>query len=138
MRWPHKSLLVSAGVAALLAIGITPASAEKFSAACATTGANGSLVIDGWDPGDKDIPYVSMAVADSSADRHHVRIRLVISDVVGDKTYFQWHANYDGKGTVKGWVTEAHSPGNIYGVGIDVARFEGDRLLNSCTDRVDG
>ncbi|SNX62450.1 hypothetical protein SAMN06272735_4231 [Streptomyces sp. TLI_55] len=103
------------------------------TAYCATTGANGTLITTGWDYNDNGIPYLTLTVRDSSADGHHVRVRLVTSHVDG-KTYFPWHANYDGAGSAKTFESYVSGYGTISGAAIQVARFEGDTLLNYCTE----
>ncbi|MFE2938609.1 hypothetical protein ACFXKG_05965 [Streptomyces sp. NPDC059255] len=45
-----------------------------------------------------------------------------------------WRSNTSGANTTKEWATTAQSSSGIYEVGVQVARFEGDTLLNSCTD----
>ncbi|MFD6691041.1 hypothetical protein ACFWEV_34880 [Streptomyces bacillaris] len=48
--------------------------------------------------------------------------------------YWKWRARTAGPGT-SAWNTTAQDEVNgIYETGVQVARFEGDRMLNSCTD----
>ncbi|MFE4369898.1 hypothetical protein ACFRMN_17030 [Streptomyces sp. NPDC056835] len=103
------------------------------TAACATTGANGSLTTPSFHSQDKRVD-VTIAVYDSLADGHHVRIRVVGKTIGGTPVNFQWRQNTGGEGTVKSWTTYAEYSSGLINVGLQVARFEGDTLLNSCTD----
>ncbi|MFC8367049.1 hypothetical protein ACFUIT_03510 [Streptomyces sp. NPDC057239] len=127
--------LLAAGAGAFMIMGISPASAATFTAACNTTGANGSLYSTGWDYGEKKIPYISLAVGDSAADGHHVAIRLVTYGYAPDDvTYWQWHHYYGGKGGADSWETSATSERSIAGFKIQAAVFEGSKRLNYCED----
>ncbi|MFE9358512.1 hypothetical protein ACFYPB_31100 [Streptomyces olivaceoviridis] len=121
-----------AGAAMLIGLTVSPAQAASYSGSCSTTGASGSVAVSGWSPGGKEIPNVTLKVKDTLADGHHARVRLAASYADG-VSYFPWHANYDGNGTTKEWDTYVSGPGNIFDVGVQVARFEGDDMLNYCT-----
>ncbi|ANS66689.1 hypothetical protein SLINC_4465 [Streptomyces lincolnensis] len=121
-----------AGAMLLLGVATSPAQAATHSGSCSTTGASGSYSVSGWDYPDAGIPDVNLKVKDTLADDHHVRVRLWVA--YADEEYaFPWRANYDGNGTSKSWDTHVSGPGNIFGVKVEVARFEGDRKLNYCT-----
>ncbi|MFE3741268.1 hypothetical protein [Streptomyces sp. NPDC059134] len=78
---------------------------------------------------------VTLSVTDTSADGHHVRVRFVHKTSGGGVTVpWTWRSNTSGANTTKEWDTTARSTDGIYEVGVQVARFEGDTLLNSCTD----
>ncbi|MFC9426774.1 hypothetical protein [Streptomyces sp. NPDC056987] len=110
-----------------------PAHAAVQTAACVTTGASGSLTTPSWTSGDKRV-NLTLALADSLADGHHVRIRVVGKTIGGTPLTFPWRSVTEGNGTVKSWSTYAEYGSGFINVGVQVARFEGDTLLNSCTD----
>lgn len=128
--------------ACVAAAGITLAFSGQASAAttgtasCSTTGARGSVGVTY--PTGEIAPYLehklAMSVSDTSADGHHVRIRF-ISKPVGNTgtTYWKWHSLTSGSGTSLTFSTTAQSSYGIAQAGVQVARFEGNTLLNSCT-----
>ncbi|WP_329340319.1 hypothetical protein OG866_32705 [Streptomyces sp. NBC_00663] len=123
-----------AGAALAVGMAAAPASAEvSATLICDTTGARGVVVVNDWQNGGTSFP-VSIAVGDNLADGHHVRVRVVGRAEDGDWIYWPWHANYDGNGTAKSWSSTANFSGGIYDMGVQAARFEGDTLLNYCTD----
>ena len=132
-----KHITMAAGlVSSALFIGLisaTPASATDATASCTTTGATGHATVYNFD-GATDKITLNLGVYDSLADGHHVRVRLLTKNYVGTTKYWSWHANYDGAGVGKSWDTTATDSNGIFDVGVQVARFEGDSLLNSCTD----
>ncbi|MFD4814786.1 hypothetical protein ACFWNS_40230, partial [Streptomyces sp. NPDC058418] len=78
---------------------------------------------------------VTLRVTDTSADGHHVRERFLNKGSGGVEVVpWQWRSNTSGANTTKEWDSTAQSTNGIYEVGVEVARFEGDTLLNSCTD----
>ncbi|MFH8494176.1 hypothetical protein [Streptomyces coeruleorubidus] len=121
-------------VSALLFLGMAagPAQAADHYTSCSTTGSSGSMATSGWDTGGRSVPSLVLKVYDEKPDGHHVRIRA-IAGYADTNTYFRWHANYDGYGTYKTIDTYIPEGPQIYSVGVQVATFEGDRLLNSCT-----
>ncbi|MGI5138978.1 MULTISPECIES: hypothetical protein [unclassified Streptomyces] len=74
-----------------------------------------------------------MEISDTAADGHHVRMRFVSKQTDGKVHYWAWHKNTGGTGTITYNTTASDSRG-IFDAGVQVARFEGDTLLNSCTD----
>ncbi|MER5468065.1 hypothetical protein [Streptomyces sp. NPDC002685] len=133
MRNVYKGIGIS--VAALTLAVTLPASAEAdtLDPSCSTTGANGTVHVPGFIHGATTI-HVGLSVYDSLADGHHVRVRLITKDANKNYTYWKWHANTDGKGALLSWDTTASDGNGIINVAAEVARFEGDTLLNSCTD----
>ena len=75
---------------------------------------------------------VTLAVKDTRADGHHVRIRLVTRRNDGTNHYWPWHAVYSGAGTSDTWNTTASDSGGIRLIWHEVAVFEGDTKLGSC------
>ncbi|MEV7154613.1 hypothetical protein AB0N77_08295 [Streptomyces misionensis] len=107
--------------------------ANTMTASCSTTGASGSSVsVYGSDPWGE--VKVTLRVKDTSADGHHVRVRYLTKGDSGLVYKWKWHSNTDGSGATKEWETTAWSTYGIYEKGVEVARFEGDTLLNSCVD----
>jgi hypothetical protein len=76
---------------------------------------------------------VYLTVTDKRADGHHVRIRLVTRRSDGTNHYWAWHAVHSGAGTFDSWVTTATDSGGIRLIWHEVAVFEGDSKLGSCT-----
>ncbi len=115
----------------LTALATTPAQAYS-TRYCSTTGAYGSVYVYNWtDPGAKvDLTFY---LSDTSADDHHVRIRLVSETSNGARKNWPWRKNLDGKGSNKSWDSTASDDRGLFEIGVQVARFEGDTLLNSCT-----
>lgn len=119
------------GALALTAITSSPAHAIS-NRACSTTGASGGVAISNWtDP----VATVGLTfnLIDTLADGHHVRIRLVSETNNGARVNWPWRQNLDGKGSTKTWTSTASDDRGLYEIGVQVARFEGDTLLNSCT-----
>ncbi|MFV8184266.1 hypothetical protein [Streptomyces sp. AF1B] len=113
-------------------ISATPASAATLLARCNTTGASGGITVDDFNGATDKINF-SMGVDDTLADGHHVRIRLITENAAGTHKYWSWHADYNGEGTSTEVNSYAQDDSGIFYVGIQVARFEGSTLLNSCT-----
>jgi hypothetical protein len=99
---------------------------------CTTTGASGWVSAD-WRGSITEIVDVGLGVADTSADGHHVAVRLMTHDSGGDIRYWSWHHWSEGNDTSNTWYTTAQdSNSGIRDVGVQVGRFEGSTLLNSC------
>ncbi|WP_409471235.1 hypothetical protein [Streptomyces sp. HC307] len=132
-----KRLMAATSVAAsALLLGLfsaTPASAATLRGQCSTTGAWGGITVNNFNGATDRIDF-SMTISDTSADGHHARIRLKTKNHVGTVKNWSWHANYGGEGHDERVVTYAHDDSGIFSVGIQVARFEGSTLLNSCTE----
>ncbi|MER8006054.1 hypothetical protein [Streptomyces sp. NPDC094149] len=117
---------------ALTAIMTSPAQAAS-TAGCATTGASGGVKISNWS-GPGATVGLTFNLIDTLGDDHHVRIRLVSEQSGGNKVYWPWRKNYDGVNTTKTWTSTASDDRGLFEIGVEVARFEGDQLLNSCTN----
>ncbi|MER5971535.1 hypothetical protein ABT112_17690 [Streptomyces sp. NPDC002055] len=96
------------------------------------SGASGGAVIHNWsDPG--QTLSVRLDVADIQADGRHARVRFVIEDVNGRRTYGRWRKAV-GDGVYKSWWTSATSDRGIFEAGVQAATFKGNRLKTICTD----
>lgn len=107
------------------------------TASCSTTGARGSM---GTTRPSGDLwPYqefkVALSVTDTAGDGHHVRVRF-LSKGVGSEAVskWPWRSLTSGRGDTLTVSTTARSDYGIAETGVEVARFEGSRKLNSCTD----
>ncbi|WP_330285078.1 hypothetical protein [Streptomyces sp. NBC_00588] len=127
--------VVLAGISAAAAVTMSagPAQAAESSMNCATTGAGGSLTLNGYYANTTESFSVRLAVTDTLADDHHVRVRLVGKGPGGTPINWAWHYNYDGYATQKVWNTTAQYSSGLADIGVQVARYEGDTYLNSCT-----
>lgn len=108
------------------------AQANPMQAECSTTGAYGYVYSD-WYGSDTRIDF-SMTFTDMLADGHHVRARLVTTDVNNVRKNWPWHYNYGGNNTSVDVNSYATNSSGIFNWGIQVARYEGDTYLNSCTN----
>jgi hypothetical protein len=78
---------------------------------------------------------VTLSVTDTSADGHHVRVRYLTIPVNSSAVRkWPWRSLTAGKGETLVHPTTAQDVNGIQDMGVEVARFEGDRKLNSCTD----
>ncbi|MGQ4381963.1 hypothetical protein [Streptomyces sp. SAS_270] len=132
-----KLLTTAAGVASSAAliglIAATPAAAQDVDRWCSTTGASGGVTVYNYDQATDHIA-LTMNAYDGLADGHHASVRLLTKNYAGTIKYWPWHANYYGVGTNANWDTTATNSSGIHDVGVQIARFEGSTLLNSCTD----
>jgi hypothetical protein len=90
-------------------------------------------------PSGDDWPFaeykIALSVTDTSADGHHVRVRLLTKPVGSQQVFtWPWRSNTKGSGQTVTVSTTAESEYGIEHTGVEVARFEGDTKLNSCTD----
>ncbi|KAB1988537.1 MULTISPECIES: hypothetical protein [Streptomyces] len=108
------------------------AQANPMQAECSTTGAYGYVYSDYYGA-DTRLDF-DMTIYDSLADGHHVRARLITKDVNGVRKNWPWHANTKGYNTSVDLTSYAVNSSGIFDWGVQVARFEGDTLLNSCTN----
>lgn len=115
-------------------ISSATAAANTATASCSTTGAKGSSKTT-FTPGEIHATMpVTLTVTDTSADGHHVRVRYLSRSDPGTITRWSWHALHNGNGTTLVYPTTARHEYGIVNMGVEVARFEGSTLLNSCTD----
>ncbi len=100
---------------------------------CATTGASGDVIGTAWHPGITDLG-VWFGVADTLADGHHVQVRIVGRPQAGTfEITWPWHSVTTGDGTNMSWTSTASYSNGLYDFGVQVGRFEGTDMLNSCT-----
>jgi hypothetical protein len=117
-------------VVTVIGIGAAHADSKRW---CSTTGANGGVTIYNWtDPGAKVV--LDIGLRDTKADDHHVRIRILSEQHNGKIVYWPWRKHMGGAGTGEQWGTTASDDAGLFEMGVQVARFEGDKMLNSCTD----
>ncbi|MFF4907774.1 hypothetical protein ACFY2T_23195 [Streptomyces sp. NPDC001260] len=124
---------------ATIAFTADASAATRTSASCSTTGARGSMGATWPDGSDNTWPYeefkIALSVTDTLADDHHVRVRFLSKDVGSSATRtWPWHSLTKGKDQTLTLSTSAQSDYGIVATGVEVARFEGDTKLNSCTD----
>ncbi|MER7724936.1 hypothetical protein [Streptomyces sp. NPDC096323] len=127
-----RPIAVGAAALSLVLVASNPASAKDMVADCGTTGAVADVTIYDFNGATDRIDF-HMEIKDSLADGHHARARLLTKTSSGAVVYWKWHSDTNGSGN--GWVTlnsYAIDDRGIFDVGIQVARFEGDTLLNSC------
>ncbi|MER7173701.1 hypothetical protein [Streptomyces mesophilus] len=115
-----------------------PAHAYAGNYGCSTTGALGKLTAHYVGPIGNPSPNpmkVILSLKDTKGDDHHARIRYLSKDRDGVVTKWKWRANTGGNGNLEVWETTASYTNNYFTAsGVEVARFEGGTLLNSCTD----
>lgn len=122
--------------ALLTAVAANPAQAASSVAptyvGCSTTGSSGGITINNWYGPDATVK-LAINVYDTASDGHHARVRLVSKNTFGTTRYWPWRMNYDGP-SGKTWNTTASDSSGLFDLGVQVATFEGDTLLHSCTD----
>jgi hypothetical protein len=133
LRRTAQAAGITLGAALLTLATSNSASAYPMQAECSTTGAWGYVYAD-WYGADDRIDF-QMTFMDTLADDHHARARLVTKDVNGVRKNWPWHKDLGGanSGGVD-YNSYAINDSGIFDWGVQVARFEGDTLLNSCTD----
>ncbi|MFE1951635.1 hypothetical protein ACFW9D_14320 [Streptomyces sp. NPDC059524] len=94
---------------------------------------SGTVHVDGYTPGSHKYPSVSLSLADTRADGHHVRIRFISLSAAGPHTYYPWHAFYNGSGAAMGWLTSARSAATTAGFAVQAAVYEKNRQIRYCT-----
>ncbi|MEU0894700.1 hypothetical protein [Streptomyces massasporeus] len=126
-----SAALTATAALVVTAISMSPAHAASYRS-CSTTGATGGVSITNWtDPGAKVGLYIDLA--DTKADDHHVRIRILSEQSNGKIVHWPWRKHTGGANTGDSWRTSASDDRGLFEIGVEVARFEGDKLLNSCT-----
>ncbi|TDT32168.1 hypothetical protein EV562_11021 [Streptomyces sp. BK208] len=121
------------GAIALTVATSNTAQATPLQPECSTTGAWGYVYAD-WYGAASRIDF-QMTFSDTKADGHHAAARLVTEDVNGVKKYWPWHKDTNGanNGAVD-YNSYATNSSGIFDWGVQVGRFEGSTMLNSCTD----
>ncbi|MER7807377.1 hypothetical protein [Streptomyces sp900116325] len=100
---------------------------------CDTTGASGAITVNNYYANTTESFGVILSVPDLLGDGHHARIRLIGKGPGGTRVNWPWHYNYDGADTTKAWSSSAQYSAGLADFGLQVARYEGDTYLNSCT-----
>ncbi|GGV48429.1 hypothetical protein [Streptomyces griseoflavus] len=127
-----SAVITTAATLAVTAISMSPAHAASYRW-CSTTGANGGVTITNWtDPG--ATVGLSIGLNDTKADGHHVRVRILSEQSNGKVVYWPWRKHMSGADTGQTWNTSASDDRGLFEIGVQIARFEGDKMLNSCTD----
>lgn len=122
---------------AVVTVAFAGSASAAETASCSTTGARGSM--GATYPSGDQWPYgefkIALSVTDTSADGHHVRVRLLTKPVGSQQVFpWAWHSLTSGSGNTLTLSTTAQSSYGILETGVEVARFEGGTKLNSCTD----
>lgn len=126
------TVLGAAAAAGALALTLAgPAQAAPQYVGCRTTGANGGASFNMSGATDK-IKVELNAQDDKKGDGAHARVRLVTKDVDGKKKYWRWRSNTSS--APKYWKTTASNDSGIFDVGVQAARYDGNKLKNYCTD----
>ncbi|MFE6333734.1 hypothetical protein ACFVOK_11025 [Streptomyces sp. NPDC057798] len=127
-------MTVAAAVVAAFAVSASPASAGEVHAA-----ANGS---QGWGEfyySSRTKAYsIALAVQDTKADGHHVRIRAQHQDPLYNVTSHAWRYNYEGYGAKINWATYLTDSDGIRAMRIQVCTYEGDTPISCDTSVWDG
>ncbi|MGW1889891.1 hypothetical protein ACWCP6_06430 [Streptomyces sp. NPDC002004] len=76
---------------------------------------------------------LTLGVKDMASDGHHPAVRFVTKDYNGHPKYWSWHHNYDNAPNWKYWTTEASYNGGMFAWTVEVANFDGSRILNRYT-----
>ncbi|QFQ98328.1 hypothetical protein F9278_21445 [Streptomyces phaeolivaceus] len=123
----------SIGAALLLTVSMAGSAYADSYRGCTTTGASGQVRISNWtDPTAKI--SIHGELTDTKSDDHHARMRLLTQRADGSIHYWPWRKNTGGVGTSTFDTTAEDSDRGIFEAGVEVARFEKDEKLNSCTD----
>ncbi|NGO77235.1 hypothetical protein G6045_16445 [Streptomyces sp. YC504] len=114
------------------------AQAATYYRTCDTTGASGSASFDMQQngPGNPN-PYVvvgNLSVVDTKGDGNHVRVRFTWAYPGQTSRASQWFKNTLGNGKRQSWDFRQDLAVYPRSLGVQVARYEGDRYLNSCSD----
>ncbi|WP_460060663.1 hypothetical protein [Streptomyces sp. YKOK-I1] len=127
-----SGLILASGLLVLATANPSSAATTK-TASCSTTGAKGYSKTE-WTGDPYEEQDVTLSVTDTITDDHHVRVRYLTQQESGTTRYWTWHKNTGGNGTTEIWHSTAQSDYGIWGWGVEIARFEGNELMNSCID----
>lgn len=131
----RKATLAFSGATTVIPLALTASPAQAvpvYNAACSTTGASGNVSISDWHQPTATVGVV-FSLTDTKADGHHARIRILSKRYDGSVKRWRWRKNVDGAGETNYWGSSASDDNGLFEIGVQVARFEGDTLLNSCT-----
>ncbi|MER5949642.1 hypothetical protein ABT127_26675 [Streptomyces sp. NPDC001904] len=132
-----RSVQLAGGTVGALALTLTLASPSSaaasgyYSAECSTTGAWGRIIAEYY--GASSRLDFDMTIGDTLGDGHHARARLITKNANGTRKNWAWHSAVGNNETVS-LSTYAIDSSGIHDWGVQVARFEGDSLMNSCTN----
>ncbi|KUN07458.1 hypothetical protein AQI95_10550 [Streptomyces yokosukanensis] len=133
--WTRAAGAGTAGIALAVAVsGSAHAAADPEYAGCTTTGASAivrDIQLTASPSGKHDVHF---EISDTAKDGRNARVRYLTQMGNGKTRYWNWHANTGGPGTIVVNTTAQDNDNGIFGVGIQVARANGDTILNSCTD----
>ncbi|MFF4697237.1 hypothetical protein [Streptomyces chattanoogensis] len=113
------------------------ANASSETAGCKTTGANGYVGVYNFHPPQNRVK-IQIGVRDTLADGRSVGVRVLTKARNGAEKAWGWHYATGGHGSQPYWNTyvDATSDGGINFIGVEVARFLGHNVVNSCKDWV--
>ncbi len=130
----RRGLTVGAAAAATLAFAASPALAGDVYGE-----ASGSR---GWGEfyykSRTNAYSIILAVQDTAADGHHVRVRAQSEDPLRNVTSYAWRYNYGGYGVTANWSTSLTDSNGIWAMRIQVCTFEGDTPISCDTSPWDG
>ncbi|MEU2111885.1 hypothetical protein [Streptomyces sp. NPDC019507] len=132
-----KAASIAAASIALAGVASAPAVASPnlyWIVQCQTTGSEGFVKYSPISSSTTRID-VRLGVWDEAADGHHSRVRLITKNKYGGIVYYSWRSDTNGANNGKlNWDTYASDTDGIKDVGVQVATYEGDTQLYSCTD----
>lgn len=132
MNKKASAAITTAATLAVIALSMSPAHADDYRW-CSTTGASGGVTISNWTGPDATVG-LAIGVNDTKADGNHVRVRILSQQSSGNVHYWPWRKHTGGADTEQNWRTTASDNRGLFEIGVEVARFVGDRKLNSCTE----
>ncbi|WP_405924728.1 hypothetical protein [Streptomyces sp. NBC_00035] len=135
-RAKRTAQVLGVAATAMLVATLTtsPAQAAAANRGCDTTGADGFIYFPSWGTGPVTTLKLEWHLDDTLADGHHTRIRFLSKQHDGTIHYWPWHKNTGGAGNHEWAATSATDSYGIFDIGAEIARYEGDTKLNSCTD----
>ncbi len=81
---------------------------------------------------------ITLAVQDTAADGHHVRVRAQAEDPLRNISTYPWRSVTGGYGVKGSWATSLTDSRGIWAMRIQVCTFEGDTPLSCDTSPWDG
>ncbi|NNN36508.1 hypothetical protein HLK59_40375 [Streptomyces sp. S3(2020)] len=133
MKKTARIVGVAATAMLVATLSTSPAQAAPANRSCDTTGADGFIYFFDWGNGPVTDLKLEWHLDDTLADGHHTRIRFLSKQHDGTVHRWPWHKNTGGKGHHEWAATTASDDYGIFSIGVEVARYEGDTKLNSCT-----
>lgn len=129
-----RALGTIVAASALVAIQASPASAATTTQCNTTQGAQGAygILTLSWNVSRTKINNLTLRGEDKAADGMHPAVRLVTEQGDYDYHYWSWHHVNGGSGTAQEWKTSASDSEGIRSARIQVANFDGSRLVYHC------